>query len=261
MKRNKRVDSAHMREFSRREFLEVSAGAAALGILGWPKLVDAQPTDAWNQGQLAHLIPTASHERFLVKASFKAPLTGTPRLSVNGKPVAGVRTDSQGRFWRFDASSLRPATTYELRLTDSGGAPLCDAWPLKTFPAPDAAPERMRILAYSCEGGYDGPRLDGKTTYLDMTARRRLLARGMSFGPDAVIANGDHIYWDIKTSLNKPFAKYVQEQLWAKFGGALATGGHGRSAEADGKEWLHRHRCDTRHADVHAVHVAPASTR
>ena len=56
---------------------------------------------------------------------------------------------------------------------------------LKTFPAPDAALERMRILAYTCEGGYDGPRLEGKTTYLDMTARR-LLARGMSFGPDAV---------------------------------------------------------------------------
>ena len=190
-------------------------------MVGWPQSVGAQPADAWNQGQLAHLIPTASHERLLIKASFKAPLTDAPRLSVNGKSIEGVQTDPQGRFWRFDALSLQPATPYELRLTEPGGAPLCDPWPLTTFPAPDAAPDRLRILAFTCAGGYDGPRLEGKTTYLDMAARRRLLARGMSFRPDVVIANGDHIYWDIKTSLNKPFAKYVQEQVGAKFGGAL----------------------------------------
>ena len=102
-----------------------------------------------------HLIPTANHERFLIKASFRTPLTAAPRLTVNGRPVDGVQTDPQGRFWRFDASSLQPATQYELRITDRGGAPLCEAWPLKTFPAPDATPERLRILAYTCEGGYD----------------------------------------------------------------------------------------------------------
>jgi hypothetical protein len=132
-----------------------------------------------------------------------------------------VQTDTQGRFWRFDAPSLQPATPYELRLADPGGVPLCDAWPLKTFPAPDAAPDSLRILAYTCAGGYDGPLLDGKTTYLDMAARRQLLARGMAYQPDVVIANGDHIYWDMETSLNKPFAAYVKEQVWAKFGGAL----------------------------------------
>ena len=28
--------------------------------------------------------------------------------------------------------------------------------------------------------------------------RRRLLARGLSFKPDALIANGDQIYWDVR---------------------------------------------------------------
>ncbi len=226
MKRNKSVDSAPMRDLSRREFLELSAGVAALSMVGWPQFAGAQQADAWNQGQLAHIILTSSHERFLIKASFKAPLTGTPRLSVNGKPVEGVKTDTQGRFWLFDAPSLQPATQYELRLTDPGGAPLCNAWPLKTFPAPGAAPERLRILAYTCEGGYDGPPIDsgpfkGKTTYLNMAARRRLLARAMSFRPDAVIANGDHIYWDMTTSMARLEPKYAKEQLWAKFGGEL----------------------------------------
>src|SRR5882672_5860090 len=116
---------------------------------------------SWNQGHLAHLIPTASHERFLIKASFKTPLIGRPRLTVDGKPIEGVQAYSQGRFWRFDVSSLAPATRYELRITDSAGEPLCDAWLLKTRPAPDAATDRLRILAYTCPGGYDSAPFQG----------------------------------------------------------------------------------------------------
>lgn len=203
----------------RREFLGL-VGASALGVsLGAPRLAQAQ--DSWNAGQLAHLIPTASHDRILLKASFKAPLADTPRLTVNGAPLDGVKTDPQGRFWRFDAPALQPATQYELRIVDRGGAPLCDAWPLKTFPAPDANPERMRIVAFTCAGGREGPRFRDKTFFLDMAPRQKLLARAMSFAPDALISNGDHIYWDQATLLNKPFAKYVQERIWPSVGGAL----------------------------------------
>jgi hypothetical protein len=189
-------------------------------MLTQSRALAAEP-GGWNEGRLAHIIPTASHERFLIKASFKSPLSGTPRLVVDGKPVMGVKSDAQGRFWRFDAPSLQPATQYELRLTDEGGAPLCDPWPLKTFPAPDAAPERLRILAYTCGGGYDGPRIENKSIYLDMAARRRLLARGLSHRPDVVIANGDQIYWDMTTSLARLHPEYVKEQVWARFGGEL----------------------------------------
>jgi hypothetical protein len=202
----------------RRGFLSLGVGAAA-GLLAGCASTPAQ--GSWDAGQVAHLIPTASHDRLLIKASFKAPLARTPQLLVDGRPVAGTRTDLEGRFWRFDARELRAATRHELRLVDAGGAALCDAWPLATFPAPDAVPERMRILAYTCAGGYDGPLVQGKTTFLDMAARKRLLARGLSFEPDAVIANGDHLYWDQKTWLNKPFAKLVQQLSWPAFGGAL----------------------------------------
>lgn len=54
-----------------------------------------------------------------------------------------------------------------------------------------------------------------------MTARRRLLARDMSFQPDVVFANGDHIYWDIRTWMNKPFAKFLEDNWLVQFGGAL----------------------------------------
>jgi len=135
----------------RRGFLAI--GAAALGtVAGWPA-AGAQTLDRWNAGELVHVIPTASHDRVLLKASFRTPLASTPRLVVDGKAVDGTRTDVEGRFWRFDATALQPATTHELRIVDAGGAPLCDAWPLRTFPAPETSPERMRIVAYTCAGG------------------------------------------------------------------------------------------------------------
>lgn len=204
----------------RREFLGATAGAlAALGAL--PD-AGAAPS-GWNAGSLAHLIPTANHERFLLKASFKSPLKTTPKLLVGGVPFDGARTDAAGRFYRFDVPGLKPATPYELRITDGGGAPLCDGWRLKTLPAPDAKAERLRLLVYTCAGGYDGPAFQGKTFFLELALRRRLLARALSFQPDLVIANGDHIYWDLETSQNKPLAKFVQQNHWAKFGGALDT--------------------------------------
>jgi len=206
-------------ELNRREFVGFGIGVTALGLLGWPAAGSA--SQAWNPGQLVHLIPTASHERFLIKTSFKEPLATTPDLLVDGKAYAGSQTDAHGRFWRFDVPALLPATEYELRITDRHGAALCDAWPLKTFPTPSAAPQHLRILAYTCAGGYDGPTINGKTIFLDMAARRQLLARGLSFQPDVVIANGDHLYYDLETSLSKPRLKQYQEMVWPKFGGPL----------------------------------------
>src|SRR5262245_29965361 len=148
-----RSDSPTPTALDRRDFMKVCAGVGAVAAISspWPGI--AAQTDKWSAGDLAHLIPTASHERFLIKTSFNKPLGFTPRLAVSGKRVDGFRTDGQGRFWRFDAPSLSPNTTYELRLTEPGGKPLCDAWPPKPFPAPSASPERLRILAYTCGGG------------------------------------------------------------------------------------------------------------
>ena len=39
--------------------------------------------------------------------------------------------------------------------------------------------------------------VDGKTRFLPTAVRQRLLRRALSFRPDALIANGDHVYWDL----------------------------------------------------------------
>src|SRR5262249_698388 len=61
------MDKTEKRGLSRRAFLETGAAAATFGVLGSSQAATAQPASAWNQGQLIHLIPTANHERFLIK--------------------------------------------------------------------------------------------------------------------------------------------------------------------------------------------------
>jgi hypothetical protein len=78
--------------------------------------------------------PTVNHERFLVKVSFKEPLTGAPLLYVGrDAKTRGVRTDTEGRFWMFNVPGLSPDTEYDLVLKTEDGRGLCDSWPLKTF--------------------------------------------------------------------------------------------------------------------------------
>src|SRR5437899_3111328 len=95
---------------------------------------------SWNAGSVAHVLPTVSHDRILLKASFDRPLARAPRLRVGGTFHTGQRTDTRGQFWAFDATRLEPARPYELQLVNGAGRHLCDPWTLKTFPAPSEQP-------------------------------------------------------------------------------------------------------------------------
>jgi len=180
---------------SRRDFL-VGAGLAGSAMLSGAPARGA----AWDQGRLAHLLPTVSHDRILIKASFDRPLETAPELHVGNIRVRGRKNIAAGDFWQFDVAHLKPATSYRLSLIGGDGRALCEPWPLSTFPAPDAAPARLRLLIYTCAGGHDA--LNGSSgrpaAFLPAALRRRLLERGLSFQPDAIVANGDHIYWDLR---------------------------------------------------------------
>ncbi len=184
-------------EWTRRRFIAtVATAAAATSTRG----VSAWTDDDWWAGSLEHLIPAASHDRFAVKCSFVDSLDFVPVLRIGRRPVAGLVTDSERRFFSFDATGLEPDVEYTLQLVDPSGQPLCDAWPLRTHPRPDAQPESVRLLAYTCAGGH--PTIGGDLPrFLPLDVRRRLLARALSYRPQAVVAIGDHIYWDQRTSL------------------------------------------------------------
>jgi hypothetical protein len=191
---------------TRRDFLIGAAGLPPIitsGIAGpAAAAVAANPRDgAWDQGRVAHLLPTVNHDRFLLKASFDRPLPGAPELRVGAHRVRGQSNTAAGDFWQFDVSGLKPATAYQLSLTGERGRALCEPWSLATFPSPEAMPSRLRLMIYTCGGGHDALNAglpEGKINWLPSALRRRLLQRGLSFQPDALIANGDQIYWDLR---------------------------------------------------------------
>jgi hypothetical protein len=192
---------------TRREFLGVGA-SAALGLLPLGETtpvaaqtaagggISARPT--WDDGELAHLLPTSSHDRILVKASFKKPLEAAPILRVGDKRVVGERSDTRGSFWQFNAADLKPGTPYQLSLSSSDGRVLSQPWTLATMPAPDDMPKKLRLVVYSCAGGHDIFKLSHTgVEFVPIAVRQKLLQRALSYAPDALIANGDQVYWDL----------------------------------------------------------------
>lgn len=190
---------------SRRKFLISGASLTTLALShSSVRAAQGQAGQGWKSGDVVHLLPTASHERFLIKASFREGHRHPPVLLIGGRKVRGRAADTLGFFWTFDAAGLEPSRRYDLQLLDGRGRALCDPWPLATFPSPTDSPKGVRLLIYSCAGGHDilpdhRPTDVSTHRFLTLAVRRRMLDRAMSFAPDAVVANGDHIYWDLRT--------------------------------------------------------------
>ena len=192
---------------TRRELLGAGA-SAALGLFPWGNtttvFAEAAPAEGipksqtWDEGDLAHVLPTSSHDRILIKASFRKPLEAAPVLQIGDQRISGLRSDTRGSFWQFHTGDLKPGTLYKLSLISSDGRSLCQPWTLSTMPALDELPSKFRLLIYSCAGGHDlFSAAHTGFEFLPAAVRQRLLRRGLSFAPDALIANGDHVYWDL----------------------------------------------------------------
>lgn len=178
--------------------------AAALGGAGALALFPARASASWNAGDVVHLLPAASSNAFLIKASFSRAFDDGLSLLVDGRRFAGERTDTEGHFWRFRADGLEGGRTYHLQLK-RGRKALCDVWPLATFPAAQAETESFRLLTYTCAGGLEGAKsINDVEAFRTLDIRRRLLRRALAFGPQATIAIGDHIYWDQRAWLEHP---------------------------------------------------------
>ncbi len=204
--------------FDRRDFLRASAVAAlwangAADPLAEAGTAGAASAAAWDPGPVRHLLPTVSDTRMLIKASFSSPLATAPTLRIGGSSVPGRMGDTRGGHWAFYATDLEPGRRYSLSLLGGNGRTLCEPWNLATFPGPDARPDRFRALLYTCAGGHEA------MTFLPPAVRNRLLRRGLSFEPDVVVANGDHVYWDLLAPMTAPRygASPEAERLAGKF--------------------------------------------
>ncbi|WP_158681729.1 hypothetical protein [Microbulbifer pacificus] len=190
-------------KLNRRSLLKLGLGTTILGTTACSG--DYQANDRWNRGDLQHLIPLVSHGAFNIKLSFFNSRDKAPILKVGKRTITGCQQDSLGRFWAFRVGDLTPNTEYQLQLVDSTGNSLCDAWPLKTFPAPQQKPEQLRIISYTCAGGPDLPVLPGnRHAFKPVVYRQKLFDTIIEQKPDMVISNGDHIYWDYRSWVKNP---------------------------------------------------------
>ncbi len=165
----------------------------------------------WQPGSVIHLLPTANHNRILLKASFREKVLA-PVMRAGKRAAAGRMTDTQGYFWSFDMDGLAPGQPHMLELADGRKKSLCDPWPVKTFPAPAEAAQKFRLLIYTCAGGDERLKTtSGVSNFLPLSSRQRLIDRALTFAPDAVVGNGDHIYWDLRQTGAPP--NYPQDIL------------------------------------------------
>jgi hypothetical protein len=192
----------------RREFLASTVGATLGAAVGpsfssgarpegraYTTLATQPATGGWDAGRVRHLLPAVGESKILLKASFAAPLTAAPTLRVGSAAIRGRMNDTAGECWQFYADRLDPGRRYNLSLSGANGSALCQPWELSTFPRADSRPDRCRVLFFTCAGGPESKSLTMGN--LPTAVRNRLLRRALSFRPDAAVANGDHVYWDL----------------------------------------------------------------
>ena len=176
------------KDWTRRRFMTTAASAAGLAAMPrWSTAAD----EAWNAGRLEHLLPAASHDRIAIKATFAEAPEGPVFLNANGRCVVGRPTDSDGRFFAFDIGDLEVDVEHTLQLVNAGGDALCDPWPLRTFPDPDARPEHVRLLAFTCAGGHPADTY----WFLPLEIRRRLMRRAKSISAIAASSPAASAFW------------------------------------------------------------------
>ncbi|MFB3079886.1 MAG: hypothetical protein ACE1Y4_17970, partial [Lysobacterales bacterium] len=95
----------------RRQFIQASIAVGAASVS--PSLGLAREA-GWSAGQVSHLLPSANHDRFIIKAGFRRSVA--PSLLVADKRIPGRPTDTTDTGFAFDVQGLTPDTTYELSL-------------------------------------------------------------------------------------------------------------------------------------------------
>jgi hypothetical protein len=190
---------------NRKQFIQSSiilgSGLPFLGC-GQSKPQSSNNISNWNSGEVSHILPTVNHHEMLISTSYLRPVLN-PVLKIGNRTVNGQKRDSKGLFWAFHAQELQDNTSYDLQIFENDLS-LCDSWLLKTFPQPNSDPEQLRLMIFTCAGGHPlaqnllpVPEDQREPSDLFTQKRIKLLARGLSMNPDAIIAIGDSIYWDL----------------------------------------------------------------
>ena len=154
---------------------------------------------------IRHILPSVTDTTIALTCSVVKPADAVS-LRVDDKVYAGTRRDTHGCHWSFYIEGLPPDTQFMLQLTD-GEKLVGEAWPLRTFPAEDVDTDSLTLAAFTCAGGGDAFGFNGLEYFKPHAFRQRLFDDLLSRKPDAVIAIGDHIYWDLRGGSRPPLGR------------------------------------------------------
>ena len=177
----------------------LAGGAALTPLFG---LIGCGPG---SRQTVRHILPTVTDTHISITCSVARPVESLS-LRVAHKVYTGEQRDSKGVHWSFVVEDLAPDTQYELQLLE-GDSPIGSAWPLRTFPAENAEVEQLKLAAFTCAGGGDAFGFNGLQYFKPHAFRHRLFDDLLAQKPDAVIAIGDHIYWDLRGSDRPPLGR------------------------------------------------------
>ena len=196
---------------SRRTFMQLLVAAIATAVS--PKRSRAGN----DEGDVRHILPVVTDTSFSISVSFFSPRT-LVSLAIGERTVAGESMDTDGQHWSFNVHDLMPDTPFVLQLVDESG-PLGEPWTLKSFPSAEGSPsaknlpfgnaiqESFKLLAFTCAGGADGFGFRGRQFFKPHAFRQKLFDEALAERPDAAIAIGDHIYWDLRGGSRPPVGK------------------------------------------------------
>jgi len=177
----------------------LAGGAAVLPLLS---LIGCGPS---SRQTIKHILPTVTDSGIFITCSLAQPVRSFS-LRVEKTIYTGKQCDSKGLHWFFSAEGLTPNTLYQLQLLE-GESPVGDAWSLRTFPKEDADVDRLKLAAFTCAGGGDAFGFNGLEYFKPHAFRHRLFDELLAQNPDAVIAIGDHIYWDLRGGDRPPLGR------------------------------------------------------
>ena len=175
---------------TRRGFFRSVLASFAAGLL--PKVSHSSRVET----KIRHILASATDTQFSVSISFFT-IQKNVTLAVNQNVIEGKQRDSAGHNWSFVVKKLTPDTNYVLQLSGASGA-IGDPWNLKTFPHENSLPESFKLLAFTCAGGADGFGTPSRQFFKPHAFRQRLFDSALDEEPDAAIAIGDHVYWDLR---------------------------------------------------------------
>ncbi len=154
---------------------------------------------------IRHILPSVTDSSISLTCSLTQPVQAL-YVRIRNKGYVGRQCDSKGLHWSFVLEGLSPDTHYELQLLDSDD-PVGEAWSLRTFPAEDVDADVLTLAAFTCAGGGDGFGFNGLQYFKPHSFRQHLFDELLSQSPDAVIAIGDHIYWDLRGGERPPLGR------------------------------------------------------